>query len=183
MLFVKICWYNLKFLCNEFANFEFYHRYFICWNKNEHMTHSKRNKTEPVYTLSVAAGLSGAPQHSVRQYVDKGLIIPFKKKSNRHLFSDVDIERLMWIKRNLEEKGMSFAGIKSLMALIPCWKITNCQIESRKNCEAYFSSDFPCWEASDKGKECKNKDCRVCKVYKLVDSNLELKSVYRELLP
>ena len=138
---------------------------------------------EPIYTLSVAARLSGTPQHSIRQYVDKGLLIPFKKKSNRHLFSDVDIERLMWIKKNLEEKGMSFAGIKSLLALIPCWKITNCNLESRKNCDAYYSSDFPCWEASDKGKECKNKDCRVCEVYQVVDSDLELKSVLRELIP
>ena len=142
-----------------------------------------RDQNEPIYTLSVAARLSDAPQHSIRQYVDKGLIIPFKKESNRHLFSDVDLERLVWIKKNLEEKGMSFAGIKSLMALIPCWKITNCKVESRKDCEAYYSSDYPCWEASGKGKECKNKDCRVCKVYQAVNADLDLKSIFRDLLP
>ena len=141
------------------------------------------NHIEPIYTLSVAARLSGTPQHSIRQYVDKGLIIPFKKETKRHLFSDVDIERLVWIKKNLEEKGMSFAGIKSLMALIPCWKIRDCKLESRANCEAYYSSDFPCWEASEKGKECKNKDCRVCEVYQVVNSDLELKTVLRNLLP
>lgn len=143
----------------------------------------KHDKTEPVYTLSITAKLSGIPQHSIRQYIDKRLIIPYKKKTNRHLFSDVDIERLAWIKKNLEEKGMSFAGIKSLMALIPCWKISNCKLESRENCEAYYSSDFPCWEASEKGKECKNKECRVCEVYQVVNSDLELKSVFRELMP
>jgi DNA-binding transcriptional MerR regulator len=33
---------------------------------------------------------SGIPVHSIRQYIDKGLIIPFKKESNRNLFSQVD---------------------------------------------------------------------------------------------
>jgi len=36
--------------------------------------------TIPVYTLSVTADLSGIPDHSIRQYIDKGLIIPFKKR-------------------------------------------------------------------------------------------------------
>lgn len=141
------------------------------------------SKIEPKYTLSVAAKLSSTPQHSIRQYVDKGLLIPYKKESNRHLFSDIDIQRLMWIKICLEEKGLTFAGIKSLMSLIPCWRITKCSKSSRKECEAYYSSNAPCWEASDKGKECRNKDCRVCEVYQLVDSDLDLKSVLRELLP
>jgi hypothetical protein len=42
--------------------------------------------TTPVYTLSVTADLSGIPVHSIRQYIDKGLMIPFKKESSRNLF-------------------------------------------------------------------------------------------------
>ena len=32
----------------------------------------------PVYTLRVASQLASLPAHSIRQYVDKGLIVPFK---------------------------------------------------------------------------------------------------------
>jgi len=35
--------------------------------------------TTPVYTLGVASDLSRIPVHSIRQYIDKGLMIPFKK--------------------------------------------------------------------------------------------------------
>jgi hypothetical protein len=40
--------------------------------------------TTPVFTLSTTSILSGIPGHSIRQYIDKGLIIPFKKESNRN---------------------------------------------------------------------------------------------------
>ena len=34
--------------------------------------------TDPIYTLAVASRLSETPTHSIRQYIDKGLIIPLK---------------------------------------------------------------------------------------------------------
>ena len=55
------------------------------------------DSTQPVYTLRVASKLTSTPTHSIRQYIDKGLIIPFKTKTNRHLFSNVDIQRLKCI--------------------------------------------------------------------------------------
>jgi MerR family transcriptional regulator/heat shock protein HspR len=66
--------------------------------------------TTPVYTLSITAGLSGIPVHSIRQYIDKGLIIPFRKESNRNLFSHVDILRLKFIRKLLDENGLNIAG-------------------------------------------------------------------------
>ena len=136
----------------------------------------------PVYTLGVASKLSNTPLHSIRQYIDKGLIIPYKTKSNRHLFSKTDINRLLWIRKQLDEKGLNFAGIKSLYSLIPCWKIKPCTIETRTKCDAYNSNDFPCWEASSKGIKCKNEDCRTCKVYQLSGPELNIKSILKELM-
>jgi MerR family transcriptional regulator, heat shock protein HspR len=114
----------------------------------------------PVYTLSITSGLSGIPVHSIRQYVDKGLIIPFKKESNRNLFSQVDILRLKFIHKLLDENGLNIAGIRTLLALIPCWAIRECSIEERESCQAYHSDAYPCWEASEKGTHCKNNNCR-----------------------
>jgi MerR family transcriptional regulator/heat shock protein HspR len=59
---------------------------------------------QPLYTLGIAARLSGIPAHSIRQYIDKGLIIPFKLDSKRHLLSRDDIIRLTQINEQLDSR-------------------------------------------------------------------------------
>jgi len=139
--------------------------------------------SEPLYTLSIASKLSQTARHSIRQYIDIGLMIPHKTESRRHLFSDSDILRLVWIRKCVEEDGLNFAGIKAKLALIPCWIISNCSAESRKSCDAYFSSNIPCWEASEKGADCRNRDCRECVVYRSITADLEMKTLLKKYLP
>ena len=135
------------------------------------------SRSEPIYTLGTASKLSGISVHSIRQYVDNGLIIPYTTKSNRHLFSQVDIIRLITIKEKLSKMGLNIGGIKAMYSLIPCWLIHPCAPESRERCEAYYSDKLPCWDASNKGKECKNEDCRECDVYNYLDDNSNIKSL------
>ena len=139
--------------------------------------------TAPVYTLSTASTLSEIPVHSIRQYIDKGLMIPFKKESSRHLFSQVDILRLKYINKLLEKDGLNIAGIKSLLALIPCWIVRQCSTEDREKCQAYVSETYPCWEASEKGTLCRNNNCRECEVYRVVETYPDLKSFLRTIIP
>ena len=138
--------------------------------------------TTPVYTLSTTSTLSGIPAHSIRQYIDKGLIIPFKLDSKRHLFSQVDILRLKFIHKLLDEDGLNIAGIRTLLALIPCWAIRQCSDEEREKCQAYLSETYPCWEASEKGTRCKNTNCRECEVYRIVENYPDLKSFLKTLI-
>jgi len=140
------------------------------------------SSTAAVYTLSTASSLSGIPVHSIRQYVDRGLIIPFKKDSGRNLYSQVDILRLKYIHKLLVEDGLNIAGIRSLFALIPCWAVTHCSESDREKCQAYSNDKFPCWDSSEKGPECKNKDCRECEVYKIVENYPGVKSFLRTLI-
>ncbi len=139
--------------------------------------------TTPVYTLSIAADLSGIPVHSIRQYIDKGLMIPFKKESSRNLFSQVDILRLKFIHKLLDEDGLNIAGIRALLALIPCWAIRQCSSEEREKCQAYISETYPCWEASEKGTICKNTNCRECEVYSIVENYPDVKSFLKTIIP
>lgn len=132
--------------------------------------------TTPVYTLSTTSTLSGIPVHSIRQYIDKGLIIPFRKETNRNLFSRVDILRLKYIHKLLVDDGLNIAGIRSLFALIPCWAIRKCSTDERLSCQAFESTSYPCWEASEKGIRCKNSDCRECEVYRIVENYPDVKS-------
>ncbi len=97
-----------------------------------------------VNTLSITSDLSGVPVHSKRQYIDKGLIIPFRKESGRNLFSKVDIQRLEYIHKLLNEDGLNIAGIRALLALIPCWAIRRYSNKEREKCEVYrILENFP----------------------------------------
>ena len=136
---------------------------------------------QPVYTLSVVSRLSGIPAHSIRQYIDKGLIIPFKLDSGRHHFSPGDVLHLNYISKLINEKGLNFAGIKATMSMIPCWTIKGCSKEDRQSCQAYYTEAYPCWEASEKGRKCKNEDCRECIVYRSVENHDSLKSLLRSV--
>jgi MerR family transcriptional regulator/heat shock protein HspR len=147
------------------------------------MKNSFIESTAPVYTLSTASTLSEIPVHSIRQYIDKGLMIPFRKESSRHLFSQVDILRLKYINKLLEKDGLNIAGIKSLLALIPCWIVRQCSTEDREKCQAYISETYPCWEASEKGTLCRNNNCRECEVYRVVETYPDLKSFLRTIIP
>jgi MerR family transcriptional regulator/heat shock protein HspR len=120
----------------------------------------KHKNIDPVYTLKIASQLSGVPSHSIRQYIDKGLVLPFRTKSNRHLFSEIDILRLTSIKEDIENNGLNIAGIKAMYSLIPCWEIKPCTEKDRKGCKAYLSVALPCWEAAGKSEICKSVDCR-----------------------
>lgn len=139
--------------------------------------------TTPVYTLSTASALSGIPVHSIRQYIDRGLIIPFRKSSNRNLFSGVDILRLRFINNLLVAEGLNIAGIRSLLALIPCWAVRKCSDNERQYCMAFQSGSYPCWEASQKGTMCRNTSCRECDVYRIMEHYPDLKSFLKTLLP
>ena len=121
----------------------------------------------PVYTLSVASQLSNIPAHSIRQYIDKGLLIQFKLDSKRHLFSKDDIRRLQHIQLLIHQKGFNMAGIRAMMAMLPCWAIRNCSESDRKSCNAHVEDSYP---------------CRECVVYKKISREFSLKSVIRELI-
>jgi hypothetical protein len=135
---------------------------------------------KPVLTLGIISQLSGIPAHSVRQYIEKGLIIPYKQDNKRHLFCMNDVSRLKHIHSLIHDQGLNFAGIRSLLAMVPCWGIHECSEEDRQNCEAYSSNSTPCWEASEKGRICKNKECRECEVYTCLSFSMDIKSVIRD---
>lgn len=140
------------------------------------MNNDSVESTSGVYTLSIAADLSGIPVHSIRQYIDKGLLIPFTKETSRHLFSKVDIMWLKFIQKLINEKGLNIAGIRTMLSLIPCWTIRSCSVQDRDRCKAYHSDFSPCWDASEKGNACKNLNCKECDVYRVVENYPDLKS-------
>lgn len=82
----------------------------------------------------------------------------------------------------IQDKGLNFAGIRALMSMIPCWAMRDCSEEDRNSCQAYSNTTHPCWEASKKGRKCRNENCRTCDVYISISNELDLKSVIKTLI-
>ena len=125
----------------------------------------KINLEEPLYSIGVVAKKFNLSVHTLRLYESEGLILPYRTDTKRRLYSQSDINRIACIRDLIEKKGLNIAGIKSLLAMIPCWQIKPCSDKDRKNCDAYTNPNLPCWIVKDKGEECQHVECRECNVY------------------
>lgn len=137
--------------------------------------------TKPVFTIGIASQLTNTSVHALRVYEEKKLVLPFITETNRRLYSQMDVERIMCIRRHLDEEGLNIAGIKALMAMIPCWLLRPCSEEDRNNCEAYTCTNKPCWEVGGKGPECSKVECRDCHIYQMGYQCGDIKSFVKQV--
>jgi len=114
----------------------------------------------PVYTISTAAHLLGISIPTLRMYEKEGLIIPYKKESNQRRYSQNDLYRVKCIRETINRDKISIAGIKRILALIPCWDILKCTVDNRNNCLAFQDHTKPCWNHNHTTGICGTKKCR-----------------------
>lgn len=89
----------------------------------------RRDLTEPVYVISVAAKLVDAHPQTLRLYERVGLLKPARTENNIRLYSDEDIERLRQIQR-LTSVGLNLAGVEMVLELME--RMTNMRREFAK---------------------------------------------------
>lgn len=77
----------------------------------------RRDDSEPVYVISVAAKLVAAHPQTLRLYERVGLLRPARTENNIRLYSDEDIERLQQIQR-LTSVGLNLAGVEMVLDLV-----------------------------------------------------------------
>ena len=123
------------------------------------------NNNLPVYTIGVAADLIGVSVHALRMYETAGILSPKRTETQRRLYSKNDITRLQRVRHFIEEDGLNIAGIKTVLSVIPCWKLKPCSEKDRKKCDAYYKMGEPCWAVETRGDICTDVDCRDCEVY------------------
>ncbi|OGB98999.1 hypothetical protein A2V82_08630 [candidate division KSB1 bacterium RBG_16_48_16] len=121
--------------------------------------------SEPVYTIGHAAEKLGVAVPTIRMYEQAGLILPYRTKTNRRLYSRTDIHRIEVIIDLIRNYGLILESIRRLCSLIPCWQITQCSEEMRNGCPAYNDSNNPCWVEENTNCRKEGLDCRRCKVY------------------
>jgi len=77
-----------------------------------------RDRSEPVYMISIAAQLAGLHPQTVRFYEKQGLIRPQRVSNKNRLYSDADIDRLQQIRRFTQEMGVNLAGVEIILDLL-----------------------------------------------------------------
>jgi DNA-binding transcriptional MerR regulator len=100
----------------------------------------------------------------LRLYEREGILIPLKSPKGTRYFTEQDYVWIGTILRLVREARLNFAGIRHLLALLPCWEIRNCGFERKKNCPITKDSTTPCWN----NKACCQdaKQCYTCPVYR-----------------
>lgn len=71
---------------------------------------------EPVYIISVAAGLAGLHPQTLRQYDRLGLVSPARTAGRNRLYSFRDVCRLRQV-QELSDDGVNLAGITQILEL------------------------------------------------------------------
>ena len=79
--------------------------------------------TDPIYAIGIAAKKVGVSVHLLRVYEREGLILTERTETGRRFYSDLELVKINCIRRMINEYGLNFAGIRRLLALLPCWKI------------------------------------------------------------
>jgi len=75
-----------------------------------------RDKSEPLYMISVVARMLHVHPQTLRIYEREGLVVPRRTKRQR-LYSDEDVERLATILRLTRELGVNRSGVDIILRM------------------------------------------------------------------
>ncbi len=68
--------------------------------------------SDGLYTMAVAARLTGMHPQTLRKYERAGLIRPSRQSGNQRLYSEADVRRLRRIRYLVEVRGVNIAGLE-----------------------------------------------------------------------
>lgn len=81
------------------------------------MSQEKIRDEDPCYVISIAAGMVGMHQQTLRYYERVGLIEPSRSRGNIRLYSQADIGRLRQIQRLISDLGVNLAGVEVIIRM------------------------------------------------------------------
>ncbi|WP_088072461.1 MerR family transcriptional regulator [Gottfriedia luciferensis] len=73
-------------------------------------------RSTPLFPIGIVISLTELSARQIRYYEEHDLIQPARTESNRRLFSFNDVDRLLEIKKFIEQ-GLNLAGIKEVLNL------------------------------------------------------------------
>jgi MerR family transcriptional regulator, heat shock protein HspR len=99
----------------------------------------------------------------LRLYEREGLLIPLRSAKGTRYFTELDYPWIATVLRLVREARLNFAGIRHLLALIPCWNIRGCAETRKHECSVVAGAAAPCWIDQNC---CNPGNCYACEVYR-----------------
>lgn len=114
--------------------------------------------------IGVVARYFGVSVDLLRLYEREGILIPLKSPKGTRYFTRRDYPWIATVLRLVREARLNFAGIRHLLALLPCREIRGCDGNSKSICSRDAGAADPCWVH----KSCctPEGDCYLCEVYR-----------------
>jgi MerR family transcriptional regulator/heat shock protein HspR len=97
------------------------------------------NEKKAIFTIGVAAQMLDVHPRTLRIYEQEKLITPMRKGKWRY-YTMNDVKWIECLRAMIHEHGISIAAIKKLLQYTPCWNISDCSFEKRKECTAFMSN-------------------------------------------
>jgi DNA-binding transcriptional MerR regulator len=101
----------------------------------------------------------------LRLYEREGLVLPLKSPKGTRYYTDRDFPWIETVMRLVREARLNFAGIRHLLALLPCWELNHCDNDHKQNCKVIEDATTPCW-INRKQCAAQVEDCYFCRVYR-----------------
>ncbi|MBF0187678.1 MAG: MerR family transcriptional regulator [Magnetococcales bacterium] len=114
--------------------------------------------------IGVVAKRLGISIRTIHMYEREGLFIAFKNPAGTRYFSERDVQWLIEVRRMIKS-GISIAGIRRLMSLIPCWEMKKCHHTGKQDCPVITDNNSPCWHNKENFCPETSQECRLCDVY------------------
>jgi len=97
------------------------------------------DEKKAIFTIGIAAQMLEVHPRTLRIYEEEGLVKPLRKGNWRY-YTMNDIKWIECLREMIHEHGISIAAVKKLLQYTPCWNITDCPFEVRKQCTAFMSN-------------------------------------------
>lgn len=137
---------------------------------------------EKLYSIGDASKSLNLAAPTLRMYEHQGVLIPYKTKTGRRLYSDADLERVKCMRHLIKEVGLNLEGIRRLFSLLPCWEIKPCSKKHRSTCPVYLDSSKPCWMFPAVTCRVDRIECKSCNVYLMSNTCTDkLKNILRNI--
>jgi MerR family transcriptional regulator/heat shock protein HspR len=112
----------------------------------------------------------------LRLYEREGLLIPVRSPGNTRYYTEKDYVWIGTILRLVRQARLNFAGIRHLLALLPCWKMKDCA-QTKQTCAYVRDATAPCWMNRHCCDKASTRVCYDCEVYRSAPNCENLKAL------
>ncbi|BCV21604.1 MerR family transcriptional regulator [Moorella sp. Hama-1] len=100
-----------------------------------------------MYPIGMVVQVLAISPNRLRRWEERGLVVP-KRKNGRRCYSELDLQRLMLIKRLLDSREYTLISLPEHLDLYPCWQDGECRAGGPVAVEP--PEGRPCWQRKNK---------------------------------